>query len=354
MLLTALLLSTCLAFLPVHAQPSGASLRVGIKVIEPFVIAAGEHYTGYSIDVWEEIASALGVQSEYVLFNSVDEQIQAIQSGAVDVAFSAISMTAERERVVDFTQPYYISGLRILTLPPEQQPLRDLLTPLWSIALIRLLTASIVCALILAHIIYFMERRINPQFSKGYLRGLWESFWWLISIIATGEYGDKETRRPSRRIVTMVFWLLGVAFIAQFTATITTQLTVQHLTGGINGPLDLLRGQRVVTVKDSDAEKILAAQSIPFQTVPAAQDAYRQIDLHQVDAVVLPAPILQYYVSHAGQGKAVVVGPAFEHIAFAVAVPIASPLRKSINEAILNMDDAGVLSQINEIWFGAQ
>ena len=36
------------------------------------------------------------------------------------------------------------------------------------------------------------------------------------------------------------------------------------------------------------------------------------------------------------------------------AVPIGSLLRKPINERILKLNDAGVLSQIHAIWFGAQ
>ena len=197
-----------------------------------------------------------------------------------------------------------------------------------------------------------MERNSNPRVPKGYLRGVWEGFWWLISIVATGEYGDKDPQLVSRRIVTIIFWLLGVVFIAQFTASLTTALTVRQLSNINSNPWDLLANKSVVTVADTDAAGILAAHKIRFQTVPVIDDAYVQLDQHKVDAIVDTDAILEYYNSHAGSGKTAIVGPAFGHIAIGMAVPLGSPLRKSINESILTMSDSGVLSQINDIWFG--
>ena len=350
-----LVISAFLAVVPAFAQPleqaPSQKLRVGICVIEPFVIDVGNHYTGYSIDLWEEIARGLGVETEYVLYNSVDDQIQAVKAGEVDVAISSISMTASRESEVDFTQAYYISGLRILTLP-HQRKLSDLLVPVWGIAILQLLAVSIIAALVLAHIIYIMERQSHPSFTRGYLWGVWEGFWYLITIIATGEYGDKETARATRRIITIVCWLLGIVFIANFTATVASSLTVQQLSPAINSPSDLLNGKKVVTVENTEIPNILTAYQIPFKTVPLMTDAYSLLDQHQVDAVVLTAPVLEYYAAHAGHGKAIVVGPAFGHVALSMAVSTGSPLRKEIDEMIVKLNDTGVLAKINEIWFG--
>lgn len=41
------------------------------------------------------------------------------------------------------------------------------------------------------------HRSGNPQFQQGYLRDIWEALWFLLIIVATGEYGDKEARTPS-------------------------------------------------------------------------------------------------------------------------------------------------------------
>jgi polar amino acid transport system substrate-binding protein len=263
-------------------------------------------------------------------------------------------MTAERESEIDMTQAYSTAGLRILTLPPHQIPFIDLLAPLLGTAVVRLLISSFLVALLLAHVIYLLERRINPNFPRSYIPGVWEGFWWLITIVATGEYADKEIQHISRRIVTIAFWLLGVVFIGQFTANITSAITVQQINGSISGPRDLVSGKQVVTVANSDAANILTTYKIPFKTVPVIEDAYALLAQHQVDAVAFTAPILEYYAAHAGRGKAVVVGQAFGHVAIGIATPLGSPLRKTINEMIFKLSDSGVLAGIEEIWFGAQ
>ncbi|HVM71190.1 MAG TPA: transporter substrate-binding domain-containing protein [Anaerolineales bacterium] len=356
LLLTVLVISALAVSASAHAKQSapltGQKLRVGIAAIAPFIINAGGHYTGYSIDVWEDIAKSLGVETEYVPFNSVNDAIQAVQSGQVDLALSAISMTVDRERLVDLTQPYYLGGLRILTSPQQAPSLFDLIAPLLELSVERVLLGALLAALVMAHVIYLMEHNSNPRFPKGYLRGVWEGFWWLISIVATGEYGDKETQRASRRIVTIIFWLLGVVFIAQFTASLTTALTLRQLSNTNSSAWDLLSSKQVVAVADSDATGILSAHKIPFQTVPVINEAYVLLEQHKANAIVDTDVILEYYASHEGSGKTAVVGPVFGHVAIGIAVPIGSPLRKSINESILAMSDSGTLSQINEIWFG--
>ncbi len=44
-------------------------------------------------------------------FNGI---IPALQTGNVDIAIAGITITEEREEIVDFSDPYYDSGLRIL------------------------------------------------------------------------------------------------------------------------------------------------------------------------------------------------------------------------------------------------
>ena len=45
---------------------------------------------------------------------TVPELIDALKAGGADVGLGALSITAEREAVMDFSHPYYKSGLQIL------------------------------------------------------------------------------------------------------------------------------------------------------------------------------------------------------------------------------------------------
>lgn len=70
--------------------------------------------TGFSIELWNDIAKRLGWSTEYVDVGSVGGQLSAVASGQADVAIGGISLTADRERSFDFSHPTLDAGLQII------------------------------------------------------------------------------------------------------------------------------------------------------------------------------------------------------------------------------------------------
>ncbi|WMD22534.1 transporter substrate-binding domain-containing protein [Achromobacter seleniivolatilans] len=70
--------------------------------------------TGFDIELVEALAGAMGKKVEWI---DIDFKglIPALQAGRADIAVSAIYITPERSKVVDFTDPYYTGGLVVLT-----------------------------------------------------------------------------------------------------------------------------------------------------------------------------------------------------------------------------------------------
>lgn len=68
---------------------------------------------GFDMDILAEIAERAGFEYnlETMDFNGI---IPAVQTGNVDIAIAGITITEEREEIVDFSDPYYDSGLKIL------------------------------------------------------------------------------------------------------------------------------------------------------------------------------------------------------------------------------------------------
>jgi glutamine transport system substrate-binding protein len=68
---------------------------------------------GFDMDILSEVAKRAGFDYDLntMDFNGI---IPALQTGNADVAIAGITITEEREKIVDFTDPYYDSGLRIL------------------------------------------------------------------------------------------------------------------------------------------------------------------------------------------------------------------------------------------------
>nr|WP_298411503.1 transporter substrate-binding domain-containing protein [uncultured Halomonas sp.] len=68
---------------------------------------------GFDMDILNEVAKRAGFEVDLrtMDFNGI---IPAVQTGNIDLAIAGITITEEREKIVDFTDPYYDSGLRIL------------------------------------------------------------------------------------------------------------------------------------------------------------------------------------------------------------------------------------------------
>jgi len=81
----------------------------------PWEWVRGNEIVGWDIDIAKEIAKALGVQLE-VRDMRFAGLLEAVRNGDVDLALSAITWTSERERVLEFSMPYYLESVVVVTL----------------------------------------------------------------------------------------------------------------------------------------------------------------------------------------------------------------------------------------------
>jgi polar amino acid transport system substrate-binding protein len=344
--------STAQAQTPTPLPAPAGRFQVITTVFEPFVMKQGDRYTGFSVELWDALAKRIGYDYQWVEAASADDILQRIQAGTEDVIVGKTIITADREKVLDFSVPYFVAGLQVMVGEPHHSFIRNLLTTIIKPELLQVLGFGLLVLLVMAHIIWLLERGSNEAIPKAYLPGVWESMWYALSTIATLEYADKEKpRSPLKRIIAMVLVVLGIILIAQFTAAITASLTVQQLGGDINGPGDL-PGKKVATISQSVAADYLAQQGINYVGVANIDQATSLLEQGEVDAVVFDAPVLQYYAANHGNGKVKVVGPVFKTVFYGIAVPTGSPMRKQINEGLLSLVEDGTYDKIYQKWFG--
>jgi polar amino acid transport system substrate-binding protein len=341
-----------LALAPSSVQSQPESLRVATRVLPPFVIEDGSNLTGFSIELWQEIAAILNIRSEYSVKPNVQGMLDATGSNEADVAISAISITEARERTHDFSLPMFDAGMQILV--PEQGGgggISQLKDALFNPSFLPLLGFVILGAIVAGHVVWFLERGHPDGLldKPSYFPGIFEATFWATSTLAT--QADSMPRSAAARVVAVLWMFTAVLFIAFFTAAVTSALTVQQLQGDIKGPDDL-PGKRVATVRASTSAQYLTQRNIApleFNTVSEAYDLLLQ---GEADAVVYDAPVLLYYASHEGKGKARVVGPVFRKEAYGILFPQGSPYRKPVNEALLRLRENGTYDRLTTKYFG--
>jgi len=343
----------CLAALcawPLHAAAAERPLRVVTAAVAPFVLPDTDPPAGFSVDLWNEIGRRMHVESRWQVLSTTAELVTAVQQGKADVANGAITMTAEREAVVDFSQAYVDSGLQIMVRGDRDDALLDGLRSVPWLTIGQLFAAAAVLIIVLGHGVWLLERRHESEYAKPYLRAIGEGIWETLLIIATGEHTQRKVPGAARRVAVAVLWLVGIVLVAHLTATVTSSQTARRLQSSIQGPQDL-PGHSIASVRGTSAADYLSQRGLPFVGVENGPEAIRMLTAGEVEAVVYDAPALQYWAVRLGQRGIGVVGPIFRPEKYGIAVAVGSPLRKRINEALLDLYGDGAYEKIHASWF---
>lgn len=100
--------------LPASAAAQDKELLVATDTaFVPFEFKQDGKYTGFDIELWDAIAKEAGLKYELrpMDFNGI---IPGLQTGNLDAALAGITIRDDRKKVIDFSDPYYESGLAIL------------------------------------------------------------------------------------------------------------------------------------------------------------------------------------------------------------------------------------------------
>ena len=91
------------------------TLRVGVNpLFKPFSFEEGGERVGVDIDIARSLAEGLGVELELVIPEEFGDLIPMLLDGGIDVIMAGMSITFERAKQVDFSAPYFETGLSIL------------------------------------------------------------------------------------------------------------------------------------------------------------------------------------------------------------------------------------------------
>jgi polar amino acid transport system substrate-binding protein len=328
-------------------------LVVVIKELEPFVIFEGTRITGFSIELWEEIANRLGVAYEFEVVELVGEQIDATAAGAADVAIAGISITAERERLIDYSHPYFESNLKLMipTGTRELRTVRQVFGAFFSPAVWRISVVFFGLILVVAHIIWLVDRGRNADFPSNYLVGIWESIWWAAVTVTTVGYGDKTPKSRAGRVIGLFWMFSGLFLLANFTASITTVLAVQHLSVQVDS-LEDIATDGIATIKGSTASNYLQEAGFTVLETETLAEAVAYMNRGAAAGIFYDAPTLEYYKHTVGGRHVTILPEIYERDMYGIALPEDSPLRTPINIALLETIEDGTYDQIRRRWFG--
>jgi len=328
--------------------PVERSLRVGVKPIEPFVFAPEQgNPTGYSIDLWTAIAPQINAQTQYVVYDTTPELLDALRRGEVDVAIAGISISARREATgLDFSHPVYEAGLELLVLQSQKPQFFRLLDYLGGARALQAVGRVLLSSIVVGFLIWLFERRHNPHFQHGPLAGIGQGIWFAVVTLGTFGYGDVTPVGLPGRIVAGLW--MGVSFfiLADFISAMTTArqqaVPVQSLSD--------LAGQPIGASQGTTADYFLQTKPVkrvPLADLEASLEALRSGD---VAAIVIARPVAEYL--SAQEPDLVMAGDRLSREQYGIALREGDDLREAINRALLTLQEKEYFEFLCRKWFG--
>lgn len=324
----------CLAVASLAPAQTKRQLLVATKESPPFAMQVNGTWTGLSIELWETVAAELGLEFRYEPMELVP-MLERTAAGEVDLAVAALTITADRERELDFTHSFLASGLGIATRAQESNVVAALASRVFSAELMQALAALAVVLLVCGAAVWWFERRANPdQFGGPGMRGLGAGFWFSAVTMTTVGYGDKAPVSLGGRLVALVWMFASIIVISSYTAAIASALTVDRMSAAVRGPEDL-PNVRIGTVNGSSSTGWLDDRGLLYRGYDRVEQAVKDLADEQIDAVVYDAPILQHSVRP--QPDLVVLPHVLRREQYAIALPPGSALRSPIDEKLLQV-----------------
>lgn len=322
---------------PAFAQSAAGPAReivVATKIAPPFAMKSDSgEWTGIAIELWNRIGEKLNLHTTFREYPTVPDMLAAVASGGAEAAISAISVTAEREQKVDFSQPYYASGLGVAVPKNAQIDWFAILRNVLTIRFLEAISILIMAAIVVGSLIWFIERRHTDHFSHD-AKGLGTGLWWSASAMTQAAAADKAPATLWGRLLGMLWMISSIIIIASFTAGMTSQLAAQRLAAAVRTSADL-SAVRTGSVSQTSAFDRLKAEHIDPRAYPNVNAGLAALKSGKLDALVYDRPILEYDVRQGFRDDVQVQDKLFARENYAIALPLGSPLRAKIDVVML-------------------
>jgi len=329
-------------------------LRVAVYNVPPYgFVDTDGSISGVSVDLWRRVTEQMEWSFKLIPISDMESILSGLERGRFDAAIGAITITPERAARVDFSYPAHRSGVAI-ALRRETGPLFAVMSYGTALSELSPLLMIIVAMLVVIGLVMWMiERRHHsavdaPESAVVTLR---DGLYWAVVTMTTVGYGDKTPKSTSGRLVA-ILWMFGsVVLVSLLSTSLVSRLTAERVEArDLAASIDL-RGKKLAAVGQSSGAEYLDEAHLPYAKYKDLPEALDALAGGKSDAVVNSVGALQYFISkryakvlEMPQG---LLAPAY----MAIALPEHSPLKRSIDRALVKITNSPEWRTLEERFF---
>lgn len=341
-------------------QGGEGEFRVGTKRTPGFAMRPedGGDWEGIGFDLWQRVWP--GIQAEgqgagvcnVVEFTDIPSLVKALEDGHVDAAVAAMTITGEREARIDFSSPFFFTGLGIAVMPSDGPQWMGVFHNIFNSSFLKIIATLVLISVVVTTIFWLLERNTGNH----HFNDLPNTFLWAISVLTNRQASPGDFNRYLSRLLSVALTMVLVTIFASYTAWITATLTTQSL-GAIQDEKDLRKvhsGAEDGTV----AAAYLQEERCSFDPLRCEPDktslrvGLERLQAGAIGALVHDAPILQYEirqfaVENGERGIPTLLPTIFKPQYYALGLPEGSPHLETINAGLLKtLEDEEVWGEI--------
>ncbi|XP_076467659.1 glutamate receptor 3-like [Babylonia areolata] len=397
--------STKSAFISVHDSDEGGggrrrkggglnSTKIITSIIsEPFLMykafkegqppIGNDRFEGYSIDLAKGVASEVGFEYRFKLVednsygmrnpanNTWNGMIGELIAKKADMAIAGLTITAERERYVDFSKPFMEIGVSIIIKKPQHQKpgvfsfMEPLSIEVWVCITVAYIGVSV--ALFVVSRFSPVEWHKDPQADSGYENefSLFNSFWFSMGALMF-QGSDSCPKSVSGRIIGGAWWFFVLIIISSYTANLAAFLTMKRMVKPIESVDDLVNHP---TIKYGVPSSGTTFQFFATADVPVYKQMYEYMNSNPEVLVSTPDEGIQRvrdskgkyafltdssaieYANNREPCDTTSAGPKLNNKGFGIATPRGSDMRDQITLAVLRLKEGGTLHTLQQRWW---
>jgi len=285
-----------------HAQ---SDLTIGTVSRAPFSLLdeAGQH-SGFSVALLNTIADALDLNITYRQFDSFGDMLMAVENGETDGAIANISITADREMRMDFTQPILAGGVQVMLRASASS------SGIFSVLLTR-----------------------------------------DVGLVVNGGFEERMPQSRGGRVFGVLLVIGSLFIVSIFVAQITAALTVNAIQENVESLSDL-DGRSVGTVEGSTTSAFLNDRGIGHDVYPNPDAMLAAFEAGDLEAVAFDGPILAYYAQTTKDADVRLLDRVYRPENYGMAFPTGSPFREQFDQEFLRLREDGTYIDLVRTWFG--
>ncbi|CAM6092324.1 unnamed protein product [Calypogeia fissa] len=347
---------------------NGQKLRIGVPLkmgFPEFVDIQTDKFNvttfdGFCIDVFRTAVSYLpyALNYTYVPYGNgtytpnYNDLVEKVAEKEFDAVVGDVTITMDRSKIVDFTQPYTASGL-VVVVPTKVGGSSHAWSFMRPFSPLMWVTTGLFF-LFTGLAIWILEHKKNKDFRGNPKKQVVTVLWFIFSTLF---FSQREKTKSTLGRGVLIIWLFVVLIvISSYTASLTSILTVQQLIPTIQGIAGLVSSNVNIGYQGgSFVQSYLEQMNVPAtRLVPLSdQTAYvSALSKGIVGAIVDELPYIDVFLNTECQFT--IAGQEFTKSGWGFAFPKGSQLVVDISTAILQMSENGRLQQIHDYWLNNQ